>query len=66
MQRTDSGKTRGACVDGGSFTRERMEMSGYREFNEFPLSELSRSTAAFANNPILEQEFKRAELESGG
>ena len=32
------------------------------EFNDFPPSELSRSGAAFANNPILEQEFKRAEL----
>ena len=34
----------------------------YREFTEFPLSELSRSWAAFANNPMLKQEFERAEL----
>lgn len=34
----------------------------HREFNEFPLSELSRSGAAFAKYRILEQRFKKAEL----
>ena len=29
-----------------------------REFNEYPLNELSRPGAAFANNPRLEQELK--------
>ena len=37
----------------------------YREFNEFPLSEQSRSCAAFGKNPMLEleYEYKRAELQ---
>ena len=34
----------------------------YRQINECPMSDVSRSWAAFANKPII-KEFKRAELQ---
>ena len=43
----------------GDVRLEGISENQYRKLNEFPLSELSRSWAGFAYDPILEQEYKK-------
>ena len=48
----------------GDVRVEGISENQYRQINECPMSDVSRSWAAFANNRILGQEFKMAEVVS--